>query len=140
MWQKQAGQARDRHSAGPPSRPEPSRRAGAGLLPARGGRRSFKRERGHSGGPRRRRAAARAGEMWGAPGPSGSRAHGHWVRQLRGSGPSAGKAALSLVNNVLTLVQNTAVTVIKNPPGLVCQCSFHRKSVTAWRSPVGTSI
>ena len=28
--------------------------------------------------------------------------------------------ALSLVNNVQTLVQNTAVTVIKNPPGLWC--------------------
>lgn len=50
------------------------------------------------------------------------------------SDQSVGKGALSLVNNVWTLVQNTAVTVIKNPPRLVCQCSFHRKSVIAWSS------
>lgn len=73
-------------------------------------------------------------ETWVVPGPSRlvstmtRISHPEVQISLSGRGP------LSLVNNVLTLVQNTAVTVIKNPPRLVCQCSFHRKSVIAWRS------
>lgn len=44
--------------------------------------------------------------------------------------------ALSLVNNVQMLVQNTAVTVIKNPLGLWCVSVLFTEKVSALGAPI----